>query len=239
MSERNAVVAVYGTHIEAEGAVKELQRAGIDMRTLSIVGKESHTDEHVVGYYNTGDRMKYWGKTGAFWGGFWGMLFGSAFFAIPGIGPVLVAGPLVAWIVGALEGAAVFGGLSAIGAGLYGMGIPKDSVVQYEAALKTDKFLLMVHGTAAEVEKAKDIIESTRPVAVALHATEVAATATNSAHLPAFADHGHSPNALPIDCGDCETVLDRFARGGIDAGKLRVASVRGRRGTGQIMKRPE
>ena len=57
MSELNAVVAVYGTHIEAEGAVKELQRAGIDMRTLSIVGKDSHTDEHVVGYYNVGDRM--------------------------------------------------------------------------------------------------------------------------------------------------------------------------------------
>src|ERR1039458_914028 len=55
MSELNAVVAVYGTHIEAEGAVKELQRAGIDMRTLSIVGKDSHTDEHVVGYYNVGE----------------------------------------------------------------------------------------------------------------------------------------------------------------------------------------
>ena len=84
MSELNAVVAVYGTHVEAEEAVKELQRGGIDMHTLSIVGKDTHTDEHVVGYYNTGDRMKYWGKTGAFWGGFWGLLFGSAFFAIPG-----------------------------------------------------------------------------------------------------------------------------------------------------------
>jgi hypothetical protein len=68
MSELNAVVAVYGTHIEAEEAVKELQGGGIDMRTLSIVGKDSHTDEHVVGYYNIGDRMKYWGKTGAFLG---------------------------------------------------------------------------------------------------------------------------------------------------------------------------
>jgi hypothetical protein len=79
-----------------------------------------------VGYYNTGDRMKYWGKLGAFWGGFWGLLFGSAFLAIPGIGPVLLAGPLVAWIVGALEGAVLVGGVSAIGAGLYGMGIPKE-----------------------------------------------------------------------------------------------------------------
>ena len=177
MSELNAVVAVYDTHIGAEEAVKELQRAGIDMRTLSIVGKDPHTDEHVVGYYNAGDRMKYWGKTGAFWGGLWGLLFGAAFFAIPGIGPVLAAGPVVTWIVGALEGAAVFGGLSAIGAGLYGMGIPRDSIVRYELALKTDKFLLMVHGTASEVERAKDIIETTRPVNVTLHSPEVAAAA--------------------------------------------------------------
>ena len=169
MSERNALVAIYGTHVEAEGAVKELERAGVDMRTLSIVGKGTHTDEHVVGYYNTGDRMKYWGKTGAFWGGFWGLLFGSAVFAIPGIGPVMVAGPVVAWIVGALEGAAVVGGLSAIGAGLYGMGIPEYSVLQYEAALKTDKYLLMVHSTAQEVQKAKDILDTTRPVEVTIH----------------------------------------------------------------------
>ena len=170
MSELNAVVAVYGTHIEAEEAVKELQRAGIDMRTLSIVGKDSHTDEHVVGYYNIGDRMKYWGKTGAFWGGFWGLLFGSAFFAIPGISPVLVAGPVVAWIVAALEGAAVIGGVSAIGAGLFGMGIPKDSIIQYETALKTDQFLLMVDGAAADVERARGILVRTRPLNVTLHA---------------------------------------------------------------------
>ena len=118
--------------------------------------------------------MKRWGKTGAFWGGFWGLLFGSAFFAIPGIGPVLAAGPVVAWIVGALEGAVLVGGVSAIGAGLYGIGIPKDSVVQYELALKTDKYLLVVHGAAAEVEKARAIIARTKPISVELHAAELA-----------------------------------------------------------------
>src|SRR5271154_5464118 len=163
MSIENSVVAIYHTHTDADRAVKELQRGGVDMHKLSIVGKGYHTDEQVVGYYNTGDRMKYWGKIGAFWGGFWGLLFGSAFFAIPGVGPVLVAGPLVAWIVGALEGAVVVGGLSAIGAGLYGMGIPKDSVVEYDLALKTDKFLLLVHDKASEVEKARKIIVATKP----------------------------------------------------------------------------
>src|SRR5580698_11111553 len=135
MSEKNdAVVAIYESHAEAEKALKELQRAGFDMKRLSIVGKDYHSEENVVGYYNAGDRMKRWGKSGAFWGGIWGLLLGSAFFAIPGIGPVLVAGPLVAWIVGALEGAVVVGGLGAIGAGLYSIGIPKDSVVKYETA---------------------------------------------------------------------------------------------------------
>jgi hypothetical protein len=174
MSEQNAVVAVYSSHTGAEEAVKQLQRAGVDMRTLSIIGKDTHADEHVVGYYNAGDRMKYWGKTGAFWGGFWGLLFGSAFFAIPGLGPVLVAGPLVAWIVSALEGAAVVGGLSAVGAGLYSIGIPKDSVVEYELALKTDQFLVLVNGSAAEVAKAKEIIAKTSPVSSEVHGKAMA-----------------------------------------------------------------
>jgi uncharacterized membrane protein len=172
MSETNAVVAIYDSHSQAEQAVKELQKSGVDMKKLSIVGKDYHTDEQVVGYYNTGDRMKYWGKLGAFWGGLWGMLFGAAFFAIPGLGPVLVAGPLVAWIVGALEGAVVVGGIGAIGAGLYSIGIPKDSVVKYETAIKSDKFLVLAHGTTSEVAKVKDIMQTTHPVEVGLHIVE-------------------------------------------------------------------
>ena len=173
MSATNPVVAVYDSHEQAERAVKALQRAGIDMKSLSIAGRGTHTDEHVVGYYNAGDRMKYWGKIGAFWGGFWGLLFGSAMFAIPGFGPLLVAGPWVAWIVGGLEGAAVVGGVSAAGAGLVSIGIPKDSVLKYEVALKADKFLLIVHGTPDAVDKAKDIIAGTRHNSFAVHESPV------------------------------------------------------------------
>ena len=103
MTKNSSVVAIYKSHIEADMAIKELQKSGFDMKKLSIVGKDYHTDEAVVGYYNTGDRMMYWGKLGAFWGGFWGLLFGSAFFMIPGMGTILAGGPLVAWIVGALD----------------------------------------------------------------------------------------------------------------------------------------
>ena len=169
MTEKNSCVAIFNTHTEAESAIKELQTSGFDMKKLSIVGKDYHSEENVVGYYNTGDRMKSWGKIGAFWGGLWGFLFGSAFFFIPGIGPLAVAGPLVSWIVGALEGAAVIGGVSALGAGLYSIGIPKDSIVKYETAIRSDKFMVVAHGSADDVQKAQDILATTGAHEVAVH----------------------------------------------------------------------
>jgi uncharacterized membrane protein len=174
MSNTSCVVAVFESHKQAEDAIRELQKDGFDMKKLSIVGKDYHTDEHVVGYYNAGDRMMYWGKLGAFWGGFWGLLFGSAFFWVPGIGQLLVAGPLVMRIVGALEGAVVTGGLTALGAGLYSMGIPKNSILQYETEVKNDKLLLVAHGTADEVQRARDLLHQTGAEMTTVHAEPAA-----------------------------------------------------------------
>ena len=172
--DANAVVAVYESHSAAEDAVRELQKSGFDMKKLSVVGKDYHTDEQVVGYYNAGDRMKYWGKWGAFWGGSWGLLFGAAFFWVPAIGPVLVGGPLVAWIVAGLEDAAVVGGLSAIGAGLFSIGIPKDSIVTYETAIKAGQYLVVAHGTSAEAAEARTILSRLKPTDVTNHVLEPA-----------------------------------------------------------------
>jgi len=164
-----SIVATYGSHNAAEAAVKELYQSGFDMKKLSIVGQDFHLDEQVVGYYNTGDRMKAWGKIGAFWGWVWGVLFGSAIFLIPGVGPMMVGGPLVAWIIGALENALVIGGVSAIGAGLLSVGIPRDSVVKYDTALKAGKFLLIAHGGSDETAGAQDILNRTNPETLENH----------------------------------------------------------------------
>jgi len=169
MTQSKSVVAIFKSHTGAESAVKDLQKEGFNMKNLSIVGKDYETDENVVGYYNAGDRMKYWGKMGALWGGFWSLLFGSAFFAIPGVGPLLMAGPIVGWIAGALESALVVGGLSALGAGLYSMGIPKDSVLQYETAVKSGKYVLIAHGTDIETAHARNIIQRATPEALQEH----------------------------------------------------------------------
>jgi hypothetical protein len=170
LTDPEAVVAIYNTHSDAEDAVRQLQRGGFDMKKLSIVGKGYQTDEQVVGFYNTGDRVKYWGGLGALWGGLFGLLFGVAFFWVPGVGPVLVAGPLIAAIVAGLENAVVVGGLSALGAALFSLGIPKDSVLRYETAIKADKYLVLAHGTAEEVEKAKAILKTTEPADLDEHA---------------------------------------------------------------------
>jgi hypothetical protein len=162
----NTVVATYATHPEAEVALKALQSVGTDLKKISIVGKDYHTEEHVIGFYNAGDRMKFWGKRGAFWGGFWSLLFGSALFLIPGFGHVMVLGPLVGWIVGALGEAAVVGGLTALGAGLYSVGIPRDSILRYETAITADQFVLVVHGSLAEVSVARRTLERTSPLSL-------------------------------------------------------------------------
>ena len=163
---------MFANHTAAEDAIKALQKAHYEMTQLSIVGQDYKTEEHVIGYYNTGDRVKYWGKLGAFWGGMWGMLFGSAFLLVPGVGHLVLAGPFVAMLVGALQGAVTVGGLSALGAALYGAGIPKDSILQYEKAIKTDKFLLIAHGTSSEVERARDILEKTNVTTIDVHNTK-------------------------------------------------------------------
>jgi uncharacterized membrane protein len=168
-NNKNLAVAIFENHTQAEAAINELKKANFNIKQLSIVGRDYHTEEHVVGYYNTGDRMKKWGKAGAFWGGIWGLLVGAAFFWVPGIGPILVAGPFISMLVGALEGAAVVGGLSALGAGLYSIGIPKNSVLDYETDLKAGKFVLIAHGTAEEIEDAREILSATDATQVDVH----------------------------------------------------------------------
>jgi hypothetical protein len=97
------------------------------------------------------------------------LLFGAGFFLIPGIGPVLVAGPFLAALIGALESAVIVGGLSAVAAGLVSLGIPKDSAIKYEAQIKSDKFVLVVHGSPEELDRARTILADTAPISIEKH----------------------------------------------------------------------
>jgi len=136
MKKEDSNLYIFNTHVEAESAIRSLSASGFDVKKLSLVGKGYHSEEHPVGFYTANDRIKTWGGIGAFWGGFWGLLLAPAVFFLPGIGLVAMAGPVVAMLVGALEGAVVVGGLSALGGVLTQIGLPKDQVIKYESALK-------------------------------------------------------------------------------------------------------
>ena len=169
MNESHSAVAIYDTHTEAESAIARMKAEGVDMHRLSLLGKDHRTEDHAVGYYDTGQSLKYWGRLTAFWDGVWGILTGKAFFWMPGLGPILVAGPLVASIVAVLAKPTAYGGLSAVGAALHGLGIPKDSVLTYESAIMANKFLVLVHGTDTQAAKAGVALGGTNPVELWVH----------------------------------------------------------------------
>src|SRR6202041_2169206 len=137
MENADTVIAVFADHPAAETAIKKLTTAGFEMKNLSVVGKGYHTDEKVVGFYNTGDRVKFWGIRGAFWGGFWGLFLGGMFMAVPVVGQVVVLGYVAAIVIAGIENAVMVGGISALAAALYSIGVPKETVIQYESPRKT------------------------------------------------------------------------------------------------------
>ena len=162
MNHNDAIVDVCDSHTEVEYVVRQFQTGKFDMKNLSIAGKHRHDEHKIFGYYNSGDQMRLSGETGPFWGSLWSVLFGSAYFLIPDIGEILVGGPLVGAIVGAMEQTAAVGNLNAFGVGLYNLGVAQNGVRTYETALKLDKFLVIAHGTTEEVGKARDILAAVR-----------------------------------------------------------------------------
>jgi hypothetical protein len=170
MAEHNVCIAVLDDHAQAEQAIAALQDAGYDMAQVSLVGKDHPDDKHIHGYYTTGESMKFWGLQGGLYGGLMGVLAGAGFLFVPGLGPLIVGGPLLSTIVGGAMGAGTLGGIEAVFAGLLHLGLSKDSLVLYESKLKAGKCLVLAHGSPEEVVRAKSILETAGGADIALHA---------------------------------------------------------------------
>jgi hypothetical protein len=165
---KSAVIGVFDTHDQAEQAVKALEAGGFPMRRLSIVGKGYQTEEKPTGFYTTGDRVKTWGGVGLLWGSLWGLLVGAGFFWIPGIGLIAAGGPFLHLLATAAGSAVVVGGASALGAALVSLGLPKSDVIKYERYVKSDRYLIIAHGTAEEVARAADLMQQERAAETAV-----------------------------------------------------------------------
>ena len=162
MTEReqatSSVVAVYRNHSDAEEAVRALEKSGIPMRKISIIGRDFQLREDVQGYYRPSDAVKEGAGFGAWVGGLWGMLLGFGLFLVPGVGPLIALGPLAGLIAGAISGA----GVGALVSGLMALGMDEEKALKLQARLQAGEFLVTVTGTSEEIARARQILQNTR-----------------------------------------------------------------------------
>jgi uncharacterized membrane protein len=165
------VIAVYDSIDEAERAVERLVAEGIPAESISIVGQGLQSEVKLHGFVTTGDVAKEGAGLGAVFGGLIGLLFGTAFFFVPGVGPLVVLGPLVDTLVGAGEGA-LAGGL--FGA-LFGKIIEREHIPKYEQYVRAGKYLLVAQGDSATAEHAHEVLAGTAASDVETHTADAAA----------------------------------------------------------------
>lgn len=152
MPKENATVAVFDARAEAETAIAELIRTGFDVRGLSLVGREPLNDTSWSGIPDTGD-PPFPGAPGS----------KAAGYACVGlthleVGEVFVAGALATRLVPVLENASLFGELSVLGAGLYTVGISQGGIRLCESALRSNRYLVVAHGSQDNVARAKQTL---------------------------------------------------------------------------------
>jgi hypothetical protein len=163
MTQHCATVALFADHLQTEAGVRALQQGGFDLKKLSIIGKNYHREEHVTGVIDRGDGARYWGRFGALWSRLDGVLGSSALLLFPGVGQVVILGPLVSHVAGGLAGAdkAALAGTFSL------LGLPAPAVQRYERAVRAGRFALIAHGPQHDVQVAYRLLESAR--AVELH----------------------------------------------------------------------
>ena len=166
----HSVVGVYTTMSGAETAVRSLGEGGFPIQKVSIIAKHLVDDKRVHGYVTACDVAKTSAATGAWVGGIFGLLVGAAFLWVPGVGPLVVVGSLAAVLLGGVEGAVAGAAVTGVLGWLVGLGISREKILKYEEAVKAGKFLVIAHGPADAVNKAREILKTSKAEQLDLHA---------------------------------------------------------------------
>jgi hypothetical protein len=155
-ADDRAVVAVVSDMDAAQDAVERLIAAGIGTNHVSVVGKDAQSARRVNGFVTTGSIAGQSAAAGAWIGGVFGLLMGTALLFVPGVGPLIVLGPLAAAAVGAAEGG-LLGGAVAV---LLGHFVEDDERQRYEQLVRDDGCcLIVVHGDEREVARARQLLD--------------------------------------------------------------------------------
>jgi hypothetical protein len=161
MAEKKiAVFGIYSTRSAAENAADAIVKAGFATSDISVLLPENLGSRPIATEKATKapEGATTGGGTGAVLGGALGLLAGIGALAIPGVGPLIAAGPIMA----ALAGMGVGGAIGGITGALIGMGIPEYEAKRYEGRIQKGGILLSVHCTSSdEVKRAKEVLERT------------------------------------------------------------------------------
>ena len=183
---QSSVIGTFETMRAAEDAIRTLSQSTFPIEQVSVVAKDLESERQVHGFVSVGDVAAQSAGTGAWLGGLFGLLIGAAFLWLPGFGPLIVAGPLAAALLGGLEGAALGAGTGGLVGALAGWGVSRKHVVTYENALQRGHYLLIAHGSAQEVAQAHALLEDTGAVHLDKHGEAEATPSTpNDQNHPA------------------------------------------------------
>ncbi len=156
---KNSVFCIANSHLQTEQIVERLQASGFDSSEISILLPDTE-GKHDIGHVKATkapEGATTGAATGGVTGGVLGLLAGIGALAIPGVGPFIAAGPIMA----ALSGAAIGATTGGVVGGLIGMGIPEIEAKQYEEKLKTGNYLIAVHAhDGDEADRAKEIFRA-------------------------------------------------------------------------------
>ena len=164
MPENKALVAVCIAHAQAEEAIAELERLGFDVKNLSVFRKAYLHEEEFAGLYTAGERLLARGGSAAFWERMWDLLGDAGFFLVPGIGPLLLAGPFIHTLVATVDNGVAVGGLSALGAAIYSLGIPRVRIARHKIGIMAGQCAVVALGSPELVAKAKTWLATIRGV---------------------------------------------------------------------------
>jgi hypothetical protein len=168
--QHKRAIGTFSNHSEAQAALHELRDSGFSMDRVSVVGQNINSGSNIAGADGS-DRLsdlnhdhkaesgvKGGAVAGGAVGGLTGLLVGLGMVAIPGVGPIMLAGAGATALATALTGGAIGAATGGIVGGLVGMGIPEDRARAYSDRVDHGDYLVMVEGSEAEISQAQAIL---------------------------------------------------------------------------------
>ena len=165
MDPHCTTVALFADFLQARSGVRALQQGGFDLGKLSIIAKNYHKEEHVTGVIDAGDGARYWGRFGGLSAGLPASGHRSAVLHFPGIGQIVILGPLVSSVAGALAQA----GPGALAGTFATLNLSSACVQHYERAIRAGRFALMTLGNHEDAHAACRLLQGAGAMEVREH----------------------------------------------------------------------